>query len=73
MVAITLLGDHQGRPSAPMIRYFKPSKYGALTNTLELESNWHSFSCSAIQGRTGYIEVLKTVNVLHWTVTSYYR
>ena len=31
------MGDHQGRPSAPLIRRVKPSKYGALTNTLELD------------------------------------
>ena len=37
MVASTWLGDHQGRPSAPLIRCVKPSKYGALTNTLELD------------------------------------
>ena len=36
MVASTWLGDHQGRPSAPLIRCIKPSKYGALANTLEL-------------------------------------
>ena len=37
LVTITWLGDHQGRPSALLIRCVKPSKYGALTDTLELE------------------------------------
>ena len=37
MVVSTWLGDHQGRPSAPLIRCIKPSKYKALTNTKELE------------------------------------
>ena len=37
MVASTWLGDHQGRPSAPLIQCVKPSKYGALANTLEEE------------------------------------
>ena len=36
-VASTWLGDHQERPSAPLIRCVKPSKFGALTNTLESE------------------------------------
>ena len=33
----TWLDDHQGRPYAPLNRCVKPSKCGALTNTLELE------------------------------------
>ena len=37
LVANTWLGDHQGRPSASLTRCVKPSKYGALTNTLDLE------------------------------------
>ena len=37
MVASTWPGDHQGRSSAPLIRCVKPSEYGALTLTLELE------------------------------------
>ena len=43
MVASTWLGDHQGRPSAPLIRCVKPSKYEALTNTLELELAQYSY------------------------------
>jgi hypothetical protein len=31
-VVSTWLGDHQGRPSAPLSRCIKVSKYGALTN-----------------------------------------
>ena len=31
------LGDHQGRPSAPLSPYVKVSKYGALTNILQLQ------------------------------------
>ena len=36
-VISTHMGGHQERPSTPLIRYVKPSKYAALTNTLELE------------------------------------
>ena len=36
-MASTWLGDHQGRPSAPLIRWVDQlSKYGALTNILPL-------------------------------------
>ena len=31
------MGDHQRRPSTPLIQCVKPSKYGSLKNTLELE------------------------------------
>ena len=37
LVATTWLSDHQGKPTAPLIRCVKPSKYGALTDTLELQ------------------------------------
>ena len=37
MVASTWLGNHQEKPSAPLIACVKPSKYGALTIALELE------------------------------------
>ena len=45
MVASTLLGDHQGRSSAPLIRCIKPLKYGALTNTLKLELDGNIQQC----------------------------
>ena len=38
MVASTWLGGHHGKPSAPLIRCVKPSKYRAITNILDLES-----------------------------------
>ena len=39
----TWLSDHQGRPSAPLSRCVKVSKYGALTNLLQLQDGCPEF------------------------------
>ena len=41
MVAGTVLGDHQGRPSVPLMRCVKPSKF-ILTIT---DKNWNNPTC----------------------------
>jgi hypothetical protein len=50
MVASTWLGDHQERPSAPLIQCVKPLEHGELTNILKLEpaktflKDWANFN-----------------------------
>ena len=56
-MASTWLDDHQRRTSASLTRCVKPLKYGALTNTLELEFEPTLQKEECIRRIAAYIEV----------------